>query len=221
MPFDAIIITKYLFLMILVLKTIHYALAAWRLKQQLGGKHIKKFFSYFLEPERIQGLSWKIGVFCSLLLAYASLWGLASIYQLKSPLLFSSLSPWAWLWLLACSLFALRAVLQIAADQRELNEGIQAVKRSVKLKFYLRKIGQVSTVLGFAYPVLHWQSWGLAATWVGRFITTAKLAGMFEHWLDHRVKNEIASLVSTSIIAVIIETSIKLVLVLLAVAQGL
>lgn len=220
MPLDAIIITKYLFLVIVLLKTIHYALAAWRLKRQLGVKHIKKFFSYFLEPERIQGLSWKIGVFCSLLLTYASLWALASVYQLKSPLVLSSLSPWAWLWLLASSLFTLRSLLQIAADQRELNEGILAVKRSVKFKFYLRKISQISAVLGLAYPVLHWQSWGFAATWVGRFLTGAKLAGVFEHWLDHRVKNGLASLVSTSIIAVIIETSIKLVLVVLAVAQG-
>lgn len=220
MSFDAIIMTKYLFLVILALKTAHYLVAALRLKRQLGGKHIRKFFSYFLEPERIVGLSWKIGVFFSLFLSYVALWVLVSVYQLKSPIDFKQLSPWAGLWLIACGLFLIRSTVQIVADQKDLNEGIHAVKRSVKLKFYLRKISQVSTFLGLAYPVLHLQSWGLAATWVGRFLTGAKIAGLVEHWLDQRVKREFASLISASILAVIIETFVKSLLVLLAFAQG-
>ena len=219
MPFnDTLAITGRCFAVLIIAKVILYVAVGRRLIRVLGRHRIRIFWQHYARGDHLLAAAWRMGTFLSLMISYCGLVFYSSWKSLAAPP--DPRSGVFWLWLVLLIILLIRISIQILAEWIDLDQSLKALLTTLKIKSGLRTVGHVVSVLSLAYPVFSFQGWTALAVCSKRALVVGKGAKLFEKWFDRQVHGELRQFILAAIGAAIIETILKIVIIVAAIIQA-
>jgi hypothetical protein len=215
---DALALTRGCFALLLFLKTLFYGLVFVQIRRQLGPKRVRMFWQHYARSQHLIAAAWRLGMFVSLFLSYVGLVLFIRIKEVSSPL--RSNSPLFWLWAALLIFLLVRTGLQTFAEAVDLEASLKSLKRTLQVKAGLRHVSRAVTLLSVAYPLFAFQGWAALAVWSKRAVIMGRGAALFEKWFDRKVHGEFRQFLLASVGAAILETFLRLLLIVLALFQS-
>lgn len=215
---DALELTQNCFAILIVAKGIVYFAIARKIYIVLGTSRIRLFWQYYARSEHLLAAAWRLGAFFSLLIGYMCILIFLRTNPIKAPIVSDSIKFWIWLFLII--LLITRTILQNIAEWSDLNQTLETLINTLKIKASLKYVGHAVTVLSLFYPIISIQGWIRVATWSQRAIIAGKGIALFEKWFDRKVHGELRQFLLATLGAAIIETILKLLIVGIAISQA-
>lgn len=216
--FQVLVLTKLVFLTAIGIKILVYGYCLKILCRSIPAKKIWQFIDLYLTREHLKGSALRLGSFIALAGTY--LWLNLKSHQMEDRQI---LSAWAahsvlmTFWALCLLGILVRVCLQGIAEARDVAETIRALQRLLRTKKILRGVAAATSILSFAQPLLALK-WVAAAGMANHFLLAGRGVGMFEKWLDGKIKSKLKRYIALSLLGAMIESLAKILVIVLAIA---